>query len=131
MRHIFIINPAAGKPETTAQLERQIAGLSFPHEGFYTRGEGDAQAAAERAARDGEPARLYACGGGTIPLLQAWLLDGMSMGSAAAFMVTGPSTKITNLGALKTVLGLKHFALYLMFVMAFSLATGLTVNLLV
>ena len=63
MRHIFIINPAAGKPETTAQLERQIAGLSFPHEVFYTRGEGDAQAAAERAARDGEPARLYACGG--------------------------------------------------------------------
>ena len=63
MRHIFIINPAAGKPETTAQLERQIAGLSFPHEVFYTREEGDAQAAAERAARDGEPARLYACGG--------------------------------------------------------------------
>ena len=63
MRHIFIVNPAAGKPETTARLERQIAGLSFPHEVFYTRGEGDAQAAAERAARDGEPARLYACGG--------------------------------------------------------------------
>ena len=33
----------------------------------------------------------------------------MSMGSAAAFMVTGPATKITNLGALKIVLGLKHF----------------------
>ena len=81
------------------------------------------------AATIGVP--LYACGGGTIPLLQAWLLDGMSMGSAAAFMITGPSTKITNLGALKTVLGLGHFALYLLFVMAFSLATGLVVNLLV
>ena len=81
------------------------------------------------AATIGVP--LYACGGGTIPLLQAWLLDGMSMGSAAAFMITGPSTKITNLGALKTVLGLGHFALYLLFVMAFSLATGLAVNLLV
>ena len=31
-------------------------------------------------------------------------------------------------GALKTVLGLKHFGLYLAFVMAFSLVTGLIVN---
>ena len=38
------------------------------------------------------------CGGGTIPLLIQWLVDGMSMGSAAAFMITGPATKITNLG---------------------------------
>lgn len=53
------------------------------------------------------------------------------MGSAAAFIITGPSTKITNLGALKTVLGLGHFALYLLFVMGFSLSTGLIVNLLV
>ncbi len=36
---------------------------------------------------------LYACGGGTIPLFQAWLMDGMSMGSAVAFMITGPATK--------------------------------------
>ena len=78
------------------------------------------------AATIGVP--LYACGGGTIPLLQAWLLDGMSMGSAAAFMITGPATKITNLGALKTVLGLKHFGLYLVFVITFSLVTGLVVN---
>lgn len=81
------------------------------------------------AATIGVP--LYACGGGTIPLLQAWLADGMSMGSASAFMLTGPSTKITNLGALKIVLGVKHFALYIAFVMAFSLVTGLVVNLIV
>ena len=80
------------------------------------------------AATIGVP--LYACGGGTIPLLQAWLQDGMSMGSAAAFMITGPSTKITNLGALKIVLGMKHFLCYLLFVMIFSLMTGLAVNLL-
>ncbi len=81
------------------------------------------------AATIGVP--LYACGGGTIPLLQAWLMDGMSMGSAAAFMITGPSTKITNLGALKIVLGLKRFLLYLTFVMVFSFLTGLVVNLLI
>lgn len=81
------------------------------------------------AATIGVP--LYACGGGTIPLLQAWLMDGMSMGSAAAFMITGPSTKITNLGALKIVLGIKNFVIYIAFVMMFSFATGLVVNLLV
>ena len=74
-------------------------------------------------------APLYACGGGTIPLLMQWLASGMSMGSASAFMITGPATKITNLGALKIVLGMRRFALYLAFVMLFSLATGLLVNL--
>lgn len=80
------------------------------------------------AATIGVP--LYACGGGTIPLLQSWLIDGMSMGSAAAFMITGPSTKITNLGALKIVLGMKNFIIYLVFVMVFAFSTGLIVNLL-
>lgn len=79
------------------------------------------------AATIGVP--LYACGGGTIPLLQQWLYSGMSMGSAAAFMITGPATKITNLGALKIVLGIKRFLLYILFVMAFSLMTGLVINL--
>ena len=79
------------------------------------------------AATIGVP--LYACGGGTIPLLQQWLWDGMSVGSAASFMLTGPSTKITNLGALKIVLGIKRFLLYLAYVMVFSLITGLLVNL--
>jgi len=41
------------------------------------------------------------------------------MGSAAAFMITGPATKITNLGALKIVLGAKRFFLYIAFVAAF------------
>ena len=75
--------------------------------------------------------KVCACGGGTIPLLQQWLWDGMSMGSAAAFMLTGPSTKITNLGALKIVLGIRRFLLYLLFVMIFAFLTGIVVNLLI
>ncbi|MBD5443054.1 MAG: permease [Treponema sp.] len=78
------------------------------------------------AATIGVP--LYVCGGGTIPLLLDWLAQGMSAGSAAAFMITGPATKITNLGALKIVLGFKHFAIYLLFVILFSFLTGLVVN---
>ncbi len=78
------------------------------------------------AATVGVP--LYACGGGTIPLIASWLEEGMSLGSAAAFMITGPATKITNLGALKIVFGVKRFLLYLAFVMLFAFLTGLTVN---
>ncbi len=79
------------------------------------------------AATIGVP--LYACGGGTIPLLQSWLAEGMGLGSAAAFMITGPATKITNLGALKICMGWKRFMLYLGFVMLFSLISGILVNL--
>jgi uncharacterized membrane protein YraQ (UPF0718 family) len=51
------------------------------------------------------------------------------MGSAAAFMITGPATKITNLGALKIAMGWKRFALYIGFVMLFSFLCGMIVNL--
>ena len=96
-----------------------ISGLFGENEGFGVL----------MAATIGVP--LYACGGGTIPLLIQWLADGMSMGSAAAFMITGPATKITNLGALKIVLGVRRFLLYLAFVMVFSLILGLVVNLII
>ena len=63
MRHLFIINPAAGKKGTTAQLERLLDKLSFPHEVVYTEKEGDARRFAEEAAQSGQPVRIYACGG--------------------------------------------------------------------
>lgn len=81
------------------------------------------------AATIGVP--LYVCGGGTIPLLQQWLANGMSMGAASSFMITGPSTKITNLSALKIVLGIKNFALYFIFIVLFSLCTGFIINIVI
>ena len=96
-----------------------VAGLFGKNEGFGVL----------MAATIGVP--LYVCGGGTVPLLIQWLADGMSMGSAAAFMVTGPATKITNLGALKIVLGMKHFLYYLLYVMVFSMTAGWVTNLLI
>ena len=81
------------------------------------------------AATIGVP--VYMCGGGTIPLLIQWQADGMSMGSAAAFMITGPATKITNLGAMKIVLGWRRFILYILFSMAFAWGTGMIVDTLV
>lgn len=109
----------------SAAFQRYVPAESFAklfgesHEGFGVL----------MAATIGVP--LYACGGGTIPLLNMWLVSGMSMGSASAFMITGPATKITNLGALKIVFGVKRFLLYLVFVMLFSLVTGMLVNLIV
>ncbi|MCR5649669.1 MAG: permease [Lachnospiraceae bacterium] len=79
------------------------------------------------AATIGVP--LYVCGGGTIPILRVWLANGMSLGSAAAFMLIGPATKITNLGALKSVLGIKNFILYWVFIIVFSCMSGFLINL--
>ena len=79
------------------------------------------------AATIGVP--LYVCGGGTIPLLQQWLASGMSLGQAAAFMIVGPATKITNLGAVKIVLGIKRFIIYILFAIILAISFGLVVDL--
>ena len=63
MRHLFIINPVAGKKESGAHLERRLETLSVPHEKVYTAKEGDACRLARRAAESGEDVRIYACGG--------------------------------------------------------------------
>jgi uncharacterized membrane protein YraQ (UPF0718 family) len=78
------------------------------------------------AASVGVP--LYVCGGGTIPLLQVWLLNGMTMGAASAFMITGQAMKITNLGAIKIILGIKHFLRCILFVILFALLSGFAVD---
>lgn len=46
-------------------------------------------------------------------------------------MITGPATKITNLGALKIVFGLRRFLLYLGFIMAYSFFCGMIINLVI
>lgn len=63
LRHLFIINPAAGQKRSTARLEELISRLSVPHEIAYTQGEGDAERLAREAAQQGGPVRIYACGG--------------------------------------------------------------------
>lgn len=78
------------------------------------------------AATIGVP--LYVCGGGTIPLLSEWLQSGMSIGAAAAFMITGPATKITNLGAVKAILGIRQFSIYFMYVIVYAFITGVILN---
>ena len=71
---------------------------------------------------------LFFCGGATIPLLLMWLHSGMSFGTAVIFMITGQAMKIINLGALKIVLGAKHFFFYILFIAVFALLSGLIVD---
>ena len=55
-------------------------------------------------------------------------LEGMSMGSAAVFMIPGPATKITNLGALKIVMGEKRFILNILFVIVYAFTSVILIN---
>ena len=63
MKHLFIINPAAGKASTTVELDKLLSTLSFEHEVVYTKEAGDAERITRAAARTGEALRIYACGG--------------------------------------------------------------------
>lgn len=65
MRHLFLINPAAGKRDHTREFQAQIAtacsGLEY--EVQVSQKPGDITRLARQAAQSGEPLRIYACGG--------------------------------------------------------------------
>lgn len=63
MRHLFIVNPAAGKKRDSTAFLQRLDHLSFPHEVVFTREAGDARRLARKAIEEGGPIRLYACGG--------------------------------------------------------------------
>ena len=67
MKHLFIINPAAGKYDHTEELSAKIRGLWEPLGLDYaiqaSKKPGDCTAIAREAAASGEEYRLYACGG--------------------------------------------------------------------
>lgn len=67
MRHLFIVNPAAGKYDRTHELrdkaESVAAGLRLSWDLLTTQAPGHATALAREAAEQGEPVRIYACGG--------------------------------------------------------------------
>ena len=66
MRHLFIINPVAGQGEKQVPVLLERITAAFPQgdcEVHITAGPGDAAKWTAEAARTGEPARVYACGG--------------------------------------------------------------------
>jgi len=71
---------------------------------------------------------LYACGGGTIPLINAWLHAGMSTGDVMTFMLAGPTVKINNLSAVKMIFSAKNFFLYLAYCLTFAILCGIIIG---
>ena len=65
MKHLFLINPAAGSRDRTLDCSREIVALcnGLDYRVEISRGPGDCRRLAAEAARSGEDYRIYACGG--------------------------------------------------------------------
>lgn len=67
MKHVFIINPAAGKCDRTVQIKADVTDLlgsrGLDYEILVSKGPGDCSRLAREAAETGDEIRLYACGG--------------------------------------------------------------------
>ncbi|WP_297235595.1 diacylglycerol/lipid kinase family protein [uncultured Flavonifractor sp.] len=67
MRHLFIMNPHAGKYDRSQEMLEKVrftmAGRREKWEAVRTTGPGHAVALVEEAAQRGDPLRVYACGG--------------------------------------------------------------------
>ena len=67
MKHIFIVNPAAGKCDRSVQIRNTAAAvlgkLGMEYDVLISKGPGDCTRLAREAAESGEEVRLYACGG--------------------------------------------------------------------
>ena len=67
MKHIFIVNPAAGKSDRTAEYREMIDAAFAPrglsYELLVSDAPGECRTLARQAAQSGEEVRLYACGG--------------------------------------------------------------------
>ncbi|MCK4965901.1 permease [bacterium] len=71
---------------------------------------------------------LYACGGGTVPLIDSLLSMGMGKGAALSFFIVGPATRITPLMALAAVLRPMFIVVYIIFLIIYSVISGITYN---
>lgn len=63
MKHIFVVNPAAGKQDATEFVKNAVRSLNVDYEIYCTKCQGDATRYVEELAATGEQYRVYACGG--------------------------------------------------------------------
>ncbi len=115
-RHLFILNPAAGRQDKTEILKQMIEGLMLtePYDVFVTRAANDAEHETERYLREhaDEFVRVYACGGdGTLSEVANGVYASgntncaigiVPIGSGNDFVRSfdGPNDRFTNLRAL-------------------------------
>ena len=67
---------------------------------------------------------LYACGGGTLPVVETMMRMGMTTGATLAFFVSGPATKFSTLSMLGAVFGKRMLGLYLVIMLGSALFWG-------
>lgn len=72
---------------------------------------------------------LYACGGGTIPVMKSLQDLGLDKGAVLAFFISGPATKLSTIVALNAAVTRKVFLLYLAITMIGATVFGLLYNL--
>lgn len=67
---------------------------------------------------------LYACGGGSIPVIDVLMRSGMSPGAALAFFISGPATKVQTIVAMQAVMRRRILVLYLTVMLAGAALCG-------
>ena len=67
---------------------------------------------------------LYACGGGSIPIVEIMMRMGMTSGAALAFFIAGPATKFSTLAVLGAVFGRRILTFYLVVMLSGALLWG-------
>ena len=68
---------------------------------------------------------MYACGGGVIPMISSLIAQGMARGSAIAFLISGPATRITSLAAIAVILKKRFILLYVIVLLMYAVAVGM------
>ncbi|MCD4692571.1 MAG: permease [Calditrichales bacterium] len=67
---------------------------------------------------------LYACGGGTIPIMKVLLTLGMDKGAVLAFFVSGPATKLSTILVMKATLQIRLLIFYLILTFVGAIVFG-------
>lgn len=68
---------------------------------------------------------MYICSTATVPLADAFVQQGMSLGAAMVLMLAGPVTSLGTLLVLRKEFGLKILSIYLFLISAMSLLLGI------
>ncbi len=71
---------------------------------------------------------LYICATASTPIAAAFIMKGVSPGTALVFLLVGPATNVTSLSVLVGLLGKRAAALYLISIAVVSVLCGLVVD---
>ena len=71
---------------------------------------------------------LYICATASTPIAAAFIMKGVSPGTALVFLLVGPATNVTSLSVLIGLLGKRATALYLASIALVSVLCGLVVD---